>query len=101
MLTANIGMGDLTLNMFTTVKQSGTALDTGVAEILIEGYLPANDACREFFVRLSIQGTSDDFRQAPGLQPTSLTRCRCADVPASLQRLIKRATRSESLDRLA
>lgn len=53
MLTVGFRVGDLTLSMFTTITQFGAALDTGMEEILIESYFPADEACREFFLQLS------------------------------------------------
>jgi len=51
-LTVDYKLGDLTLKMFTTLTQFGTALDTGLEEILIESYFPADDATSEFFSKL-------------------------------------------------
>ena len=49
MLTVDYKLGDLTLKLFTTLTQFGTALDTGVEEILIESYFPADEHTRRFF----------------------------------------------------
>lgn len=49
MLTVDFKMGDMTLSMFSTISQFGTALDTGMEELLVEAYFPANDECRELF----------------------------------------------------
>lgn len=49
MLTIDFFMDGLTLSMFSTISQFGTALDTGMEELLIESYFPANDECRELF----------------------------------------------------
>ena len=51
-LTVDYKLGDLTLKLFTTLTQFGTALDTGVEEILIESYFPADDTTRLFFNKL-------------------------------------------------
>jgi transcriptional regulator with XRE-family HTH domain len=49
MLTVDFKMGDMTLSMFTTLSQFGSALDIGMEEILIESYFPADDNARKFF----------------------------------------------------
>ena len=49
MLTIDFKLGGLTLSMFTTLSQFGTALDAGMEELLIESYFPANKASEEFF----------------------------------------------------
>lgn len=49
MLTVDFKMGDQTLSMFSTLSQFGTALDTGMEELLIESYFPADDATRQAF----------------------------------------------------
>ncbi len=49
MLTVDFIVGDTTLSMFSTLSQFGTALDTGMEELLIESYFPADEACRGFF----------------------------------------------------
>ncbi len=51
-LTVDYKLGDVTLKLFTTLTQFGTALDTGVEEILIESYFPADAATRAFFEKL-------------------------------------------------
>ncbi len=51
MLTVDFKVGDLVLSTFSTISQFGTALDTGMEELLIESYFPADDTCREFFLR--------------------------------------------------
>ena len=51
MLTIDYLLGDSTLKLFTTLTQFGTALDTGVEEILIESYFPADEATRRFFTQ--------------------------------------------------
>lgn len=51
-LTVDYKLGDMTLKLFTTLTQFGTALDTGVEEILIESYFPADDVTRLFFDKL-------------------------------------------------
>jgi hypothetical protein len=52
MLTIDIKLGEQTLSLFSTLSQFGTALDTGMEELLIESYFPANDACRQLFQQL-------------------------------------------------
>lgn len=52
MLTIDINLGHQTLSMFTTLSQFGTALDTGMQELMIESYFPANEASREIFSKL-------------------------------------------------
>lgn len=49
MLTVNFQMAGHSLKMFSTLSQFGTALDTGMEELLIESYFPANEECKEFF----------------------------------------------------
>ena len=49
MLTLELRRGPITLSVFTTISQFGTALDTGVEELLIESYFPANEETRQFF----------------------------------------------------
>ncbi len=49
MLTIDFKMGDQTLSMFSTLSQFGTALDTGMQELMIESYFPADEQCRELF----------------------------------------------------
>lgn len=51
MLTVDFYVGGETLSMFSTISQFGTALDTGMEELLIESYFPANDKCRELFAK--------------------------------------------------
>lgn len=51
MLTVDFKMGDLTLSMFTTLSQFGSALDIGMEELLIESYFPADETCRQFFMQ--------------------------------------------------
>ncbi len=48
-LTIDFKLGEQTLSMFTAVSRSGTALDIGVEEILIEHYFPADAECEAFF----------------------------------------------------
>ncbi len=48
-LTVDFKMGDVTLSMFSTLSQFGSALDIGAEEILIESYFPADETCRQFF----------------------------------------------------
>jgi hypothetical protein len=38
--------------LFTTLSQFGTALDTGMEELLIESYFPADKASEQFFNKL-------------------------------------------------
>ncbi|NKB32150.1 MAG: helix-turn-helix domain-containing protein [Pseudomonadales bacterium] len=49
MLTVDFKVGDLTLSMFTTLSQFGSALDIGMEELLIESYFPANEDSQQFF----------------------------------------------------
>lgn len=49
MLTVDLYLGDLTLSLFTTISQFGTALDSGMEEILIESYFPGDKITRQFF----------------------------------------------------
>jgi transcriptional regulator with XRE-family HTH domain len=49
MLTVDFIVGDLTLSMFTTISQFGSALDIGMEDLLIESYFPANEQSRKFF----------------------------------------------------
>ncbi len=51
MLTVDFKMGDMTLSMFSTLSQFGTALDIGMEELLIESYFPADEFSRQFFNR--------------------------------------------------
>lgn len=51
MLTVDFIVGDMALSMFSTLSQFGTALDTGMQELLIEAYFPANDECAELFAK--------------------------------------------------
>lgn len=44
MLTVDFRLGDLTLSLFSTPGQFGTALDIGVEEIVIESYFPADES---------------------------------------------------------
>ncbi|PCJ17535.1 MAG: transcriptional regulator [SAR86 cluster bacterium] len=53
MLTINFNLGGQTLCMFSTLSQFGTALDTGMEELLIESYFPADDQTRKFFEQFS------------------------------------------------
>lgn len=55
MLTVDFKLGDLTLKTFTTVSQFGTALDTGMEELLIESYFPADEASKNFFGQVNFQ----------------------------------------------
>ncbi len=52
MLTLNFSLDGITLSMFTTLSQFGTALDTGMEELLIESYFPADKASEQFFSKL-------------------------------------------------
>lgn len=52
MLTIDFNLDGLTLSLFTTLSQFGTALDTGMEELLIESYFPANKASEQFFSKL-------------------------------------------------
>lgn len=51
MLTVDFKLGELTLSMFSTLSQFGSALDIGMEEILIESYFPADGASRSFFTQ--------------------------------------------------
>lgn len=53
MLTVDFIVGDVTLSMFTTLTQFGSALDIGMEELLIESYFPADEISRNFFENLS------------------------------------------------
>ncbi|MDP6095902.1 MAG: helix-turn-helix transcriptional regulator [Gammaproteobacteria bacterium] len=55
MLTVDFIMGDLTLSLFSTLSQFGTALDVGMEGLLIESYFPADESTREFFETLAQQ----------------------------------------------
>lgn len=50
MLTVDFKLGDVTLSVFSTLSQFGSALDIGVEEILIESYFPADETSRQFFL---------------------------------------------------
>lgn len=52
MLTIDFSLDGLTLSLFTTISQFGTALDTGMEELLIESYFPANETSEKFFSKL-------------------------------------------------
>lgn len=52
MLTLDFSLDGITLSMFTTLSQFGTALDTGMEELLIESYFPADKASEQFFSKL-------------------------------------------------
>lgn len=49
MLTVDFKLGGQSLKMFSTLSQFGTALDTGMEELLIESYFPADDQGKAFF----------------------------------------------------
>lgn len=49
MITIDFEIEGVKLSMFTTLTQFGTALDTGMEELLIESYFPADAQCRELF----------------------------------------------------
>ncbi|MEQ8954145.1 MAG: helix-turn-helix transcriptional regulator [Gammaproteobacteria bacterium] len=51
MLTVDFIVGEVTLSMFSTLSQFGTTLDTGMEELLIESYFPADENSRAFFNR--------------------------------------------------
>lgn len=51
MITIDFELEGVKLSMFTTLTQFGTALDTGMEELLIESYFPADDKCRELFAK--------------------------------------------------
>jgi transcriptional regulator with XRE-family HTH domain len=51
MLTIDFKMGDQILSMFSTLSQFGTALDTGLQELMIESYFPADEQSRELFAK--------------------------------------------------
>lgn len=53
MLTVDFNLGGQTLSMFSTLSQFGSALDTGMEELLIESYFPADAQCRKFFEQLA------------------------------------------------
>ena len=50
--TLNFSLNGITLSLFTTLSQFGTALDTGMEELLIESYFPADKASEQFFNKL-------------------------------------------------
>lgn len=52
MLTIDFKLAGNTLSMFSTLSQFGTALDTGLQEIMIEAYFPANEECRALFAKI-------------------------------------------------
>lgn len=52
MLTVDFNVGDMTLSLFTTMSQFGSALDIGMEELLIESYFPADEQSRLFFNNL-------------------------------------------------
>lgn len=49
MLPVDFKVQDRILRTFSTPSQFGTALDTGMEELVIESYFPADSASREFF----------------------------------------------------
>ncbi len=49
MLTVVFKVLDFIKRRFSTLSQFGTALDTGMEELVIESYCPADNASREFF----------------------------------------------------
>lgn len=51
MITIDFQIEGIQLSMFTTLTQFGTALDTGMEELLIESYFPADAQCRELFAK--------------------------------------------------
>ena len=48
----DFSLDGITLSLFSTLSQFGTALDTGMEELLIESYLPANKFSEQFFSKL-------------------------------------------------
>ena len=52
MQTIDFSLDGITLSLFTTLSQFGTALDTGMEELLIESYFPANKFSVQFFSKL-------------------------------------------------
>jgi len=52
MQTIDFSLDGITLSLFTTPSQFGTALDTGMEELLIESYFPANKFSEQFFSKL-------------------------------------------------
>lgn len=53
MLTVDFQLGDDRLSLFSTLSQFGTALDTGMQELMIESYFPADEFTRQFFDRIA------------------------------------------------
>ncbi len=52
MQTIDFSLDGITLSLFTTLSQFGTALDTGMEELLIESYFPVNKFSEQFFSKL-------------------------------------------------
>lgn len=48
----DFSLDGITLSLFSTLSQFGTALDIGMEELLIERYLPANKFSEQFFSKL-------------------------------------------------
>lgn len=53
MVAAELALGEMTLKIFSTLSQFGTALDVGMEELMIESYFPADDAAKAFFEQLN------------------------------------------------
>ena len=49
MLAVDFNLGGQSLKMFSTLSQFGAALDTGIEELLVEDYFPADEQCKAFF----------------------------------------------------
>ena len=48
----DFSLDGITLSLFSTLSQFGTALDIGMEELLIESYLPSNKFSEQFFSKL-------------------------------------------------
>jgi len=53
MMTIDFKFNGLSLSMFSTLSQFGTALDIGMEELTIESYFPADEASRLLFEQLA------------------------------------------------
>lgn len=49
LLTTDLRLGEHEISLFSTLSRFGTALDTGMEEVLVESYFPANEATKTYY----------------------------------------------------
>ena len=57
MLTTELNLDGQRLSVFSTLTTFGTSLDTGLQDLLIESYFPADESTRAFFETLAQQNS--------------------------------------------